>query len=142
MIRSTQNHERARVEAAVADSVQRDRAWLPHDRRGRWVVVEPGAGHYMTSSPRDVRRVAELATPRRARRFSSLSRARAFARSVDGTVRRWRRAPPGGGIWRRESPWQWATRGRGAVITGIAELRAEPASPAIKVNGPAESPSG
>ena len=101
----------ARVEAAVADCIHRDRAWLPHDRRGRWVVIEPGAGHYMTSSPSDVRRIADFATPRRARRFSSLSRARAFARSVGGTVYRWRRTSPSGRIWKRESPWQWAIRG-------------------------------
>jgi hypothetical protein len=105
-----------RIDAAVADWVDRDRAWLPRDRRGRWVVIEPGAGHHMSHSPRDVRRIADAATPRRARRFSSLSRARAFARSVDGTVRRWRRTPPGGGTWRRESPWQRAARaGRTAI---------------------------
>ncbi len=83
----------------------RETAWLPHDRRGRWVVIEPGAGRYLTGSPRDVRRYVDAASQRRGRRFSSLSRARAFAKSVEGTVARWRRTPPGGGVWRQVSPW-------------------------------------
>jgi hypothetical protein len=66
------------IEASIADYVNRERVWLPQNRRGRWVVIEPGAGYYMTSSPKDVRRIADRATPRRARRFSSLSQSTAF----------------------------------------------------------------
>jgi hypothetical protein len=96
------------MDEAVSAQVDRDLAWLPHDHRGRWVVIEPGAGRHLTNSPRDVRRFVDRVTPRRARRFSSLSRARAFARSVGGQVARWRSAPPGGGVWRRVSPWERA----------------------------------
>lgn len=104
------------LDTLVADYTRRERAWLPHDHRGRWVVIEPGAGHHMTGSPKEVRRIADLATPRRARRFSSLSRARAFARSVKGTVFRWRRTAPSGQGWAIESPWQRAMRSaRGAA---------------------------
>lgn len=91
-------------EASLKRFVNRERGWLPQDRRGRWVVIEAGAGRHMPSSPRDVRRIADLATPRRARRFSSLSRAKAFARSINGTVRRWQRTPPSGGTWQQEAP--------------------------------------
>jgi hypothetical protein len=94
------------MHGAIAAQIDRDLAWLPHDRRGRWVVIEPGPGRYLTDSPAHVRRFVDARTPRRARRFSSLSRARAFARSVGGDVARWRRIPPGGGIWRRVSPWE------------------------------------
>jgi hypothetical protein len=118
----TENDQRAAVADFVAGHVQRERAWLPHDRRGRWVVLEPGSGHHMTGGPREVRQIADLATPRRARRFSSLSRARAFARSVRGTVHRWRRTSPGGRIWRRMSPWSWAVRGSCHLAGGIVEL--------------------
>lgn len=94
------------MDAATAAYVDDQAAWLPHDRRGRWGVIEPGAGRYLKGIPARIRQIADRATPRRARRFSSLSQARAFARQVDGEVFRWRRMPPGGGAWRRESPWQ------------------------------------
>jgi hypothetical protein len=97
-----------RMEDAIADYAARERAWLPHDQRGRWVVIEPGAGRHLSKSPKAVRQIADRASKRRARRFSSLSRARAFAREVGGTVARWRRTPPDGGIWIRETIWQRA----------------------------------
>jgi hypothetical protein len=93
----------------MADAfANRERAWLPHDRRGRWVVIEPGAGRHLPNLPRHERRLIDRMTPRRGRRFSSLSQARAFARSVGGKVFHWRRTPPGGGVWRRQSPWERA----------------------------------
>ena len=107
------------MDATITAQVDRDRAWLPHDRRGRWVVIEPGAGRHLTSSPKHVRRIVDAATPRRGRRFSSLARARAFARTVGGYVARWRRTPPGGGVWRFESPWE-----RALSMTSMAWLPA------------------
>lgn len=94
--------------AAIASALERDRAWLPHDHRGRWGVIESGAGRYLTDSSAAVRQIADAATSRRARRFSSLSRARRFARRFGGKVFRWRRTPPGGGVWQRLSPWDRA----------------------------------
>jgi hypothetical protein len=105
-----------RMRAALARTIEREQAWLPHDRRGRWVVIESGAGHYLTGEPRHIRQIADRYSKRRARRFSSLSAARAFAKSVDGTVRRWRRTPPGGGVWRRESLWEHAREGCEAAL--------------------------
>lgn len=102
------DHARQLLDEALAAHVVRERAWLPHDRRGRWVVMEPGAGRYLTNSPEHVRRYVDALSPKRARRFSSLSRARAFARSINSCVQRWRRTPPSGGVWQRVSPWQWA----------------------------------
>jgi len=96
------------IDEAAAAYVERECEWLPRDRRGRWGVIEPGAGRYLKGSPARVRQVADRASRRRARRFSSLSRARAFAREVGGDVFRWRRTPPGGGAWGRESPWRRA----------------------------------
>lgn len=96
------------LQRSIAAHVARDRAWMPQDRRGRWVVIEPGAGRYLTGCSAEVRAIADAATPRRARRFRSLSRARAFARETGGMLARWRRTPPGGGQWRRLSPWAWA----------------------------------
>jgi hypothetical protein len=92
----------------LAVHIERERAWLPHDRRGRWVVLESGVGRYLTGSPRHVRKIADSATTRRARRFSSLSQARAFAHSVGGHVHRWKRTTPGGHTWQRVTPWEWA----------------------------------
>lgn len=94
--------------AAAVKWLAFEHAWAAHDRRGRWVVIAPGAGYHMPGSPRNVRRAVNGLTPRRARRFSSLSRARAFAHTVNGTVHHWRRVPPRGGVWRRESPWKRA----------------------------------
>jgi hypothetical protein len=99
------------LDAAIAEYVANERAWLPHDHRGRWVVLEPGAGRYLSDSPRALRRYIDAITPRRARRFSSLSRARTFARRVGGTVHHWRQTPPSGGTWQRQSPWQRAIKG-------------------------------
>jgi hypothetical protein len=99
-----------RMDADAAAAVERDRAWLPHDRHGRYLVLEAGSGRYLRGEPKIIRQIADAASDRRARRFSSLSRARAFARQVGGTVHRWRRTPPGGGIWRRQSPWDRALK--------------------------------
>lgn len=96
------------LDASITQFVDRERAWHPRDRRGRWGVIEPGAGRHLRGSPPHVRQIADDASRRRARRFSSLSRARAFARQVGGDVFRWRRTPPSGGVWGRESPWQRA----------------------------------
>jgi hypothetical protein len=87
--------------------VEREEAWRAHDRRGRWVVIEPGVGRLLTGERRSLRRYVDAVTPKRGRRFSSLSRARAFARQVGGTVQRWRRQMPQG-TWRREDPWDRA----------------------------------
>lgn len=97
-----------KLEEAVAGYTARERAWLAHDHRGRWVVIEPGIGHLLSGCSKAARRYADATSRRRARRFSSLSRARAFARSVGGIVARWRRTPPRGGAWTHESPWQRA----------------------------------
>jgi hypothetical protein len=105
------------MEDAIGDYATRERAWLPHDQRGRWVVIEPGAGRHLSKSPKAVRQIADRASKRRARRFSSLSRARAFAREVGGTVARWRRTPPDGGIWIRETLWQRALATKSALFS-------------------------
>lgn len=107
---------------AIARHAASERAWLSSDHRGRWVVMEPGAGHYLKDCSKLVRQYADAATPRRGRRFSSLSRARAFARLIGSNVRRWRNTPPSGGIWRRVSPWGWATANVAAMVTGISVL--------------------
>lgn len=100
---------RKMIDEGAAAYVERERAWLPRDRRGRWGVLEHGAGHLLKGSPAWIRQAADRASHRRARRFSSLSRARAFAREIGGDVFRWRRTPPGGGAWGHESPWQRAS---------------------------------
>jgi len=96
------------LDAKIAEYAALERAWLPHDRRGRWVVLESGAGRYLTDSPRSIRLYVDGLTPRRARRFSSLSQARAFARKVEGTVHHWRRTPSRGHVWKRQTPWERA----------------------------------
>ncbi len=116
-------------DAMAADHAAYERSWLPHDHRGRWVVLEPGAGRYLTDSPRNVRRYADRMTPRRARRFSSLSRARAFARQVGGTLHRWRRTPPSGGVWKQESPWERARAAGRAALLWPGETRATEVTP-------------
>lgn len=90
--------------------VKREQSWRVHDRRGRWVVIEPGAGRHLTGCPASVRMLADALSHRRGRRFSSLARARLFAKQVNGRVARWRRVPPGGGRWKLESPWERALR--------------------------------
>lgn len=74
--------------------IEHERAWWNNDRRGRWVVLEPGPGRLLTEAPRHVRDYVDAITPQRGRRFRSLSRARAFAREIGGEVRRWRRKMP------------------------------------------------
>lgn len=96
------------LDASAATFVAREQAWLPHDQRGRWVVIEPGVGRHLKGAARELRRWVDRVTPRRGRRFSSLARARAFARSVGGTVHRWRRTSPSGSAWQWQSPWQRA----------------------------------
>lgn len=71
--------------------VEYELQWWRSDRRGRWVVLEPRPGRWLEGVPRHVREYADALIAQRGRRFSSLSRARAFARSVGGEVRRWRR---------------------------------------------------
>lgn len=96
----------------------REAKWWKNDRRGRWVVLEPGPGRLLKDSPQHVREYIDLVTEQRGRRFSSLSRARAFAREIGGKVRRWRRHMHRSymgrkvkATWRYETnPWARATR--------------------------------
>jgi hypothetical protein len=76
---------------SLRDYTARENAWWKQDRRGRWVVLEPGPGRLLKGSPRHIRDYVDAIMEQRGRRFSSLSRARAFAREVGGVVRRWRR---------------------------------------------------
>jgi len=85
-----EGHVRASFEKSLRDHVARERAWWSGDRRGRWVVLEPGPGRRLDAPPH-VRDYVDAFTERRGRRFSSLSRARAFAREIGGEVRHWRR---------------------------------------------------
>jgi len=82
-------------EKALQDHAAYETAWRVHDRRGRWVVLEAGPGRHLRELPRHVRDYVDAVTSRRGRRFSSLSRARAFAREVGGELLRWRRCMPG-----------------------------------------------
>ena len=89
--------------------IERERAWKTPDRQGRWVVLERGPGRLLRDAPRHVRDYIDAITEIRGRRFSSLSRARAFAREIDGVVRRWRRQMPRRGPWRLvTNPWERA----------------------------------
>lgn len=91
--------------------VAREQKWWKQDRRGRWVVLEPGPGRLLKGSPQHIRDHVDAITSQRGRRFSSLSRARKFAKAIGGEVRRWRRQMPRRGPWRRETnPWQHALR--------------------------------
>lgn len=88
---------------------ERERRWWKQDQRGRWVVLEPGPGRLLKDSPRHIRDYVDAISDQRGRRFSSLSRARAFAREIGGAVRRWRRLMPKRGPWHRvTNPWQLA----------------------------------
>jgi len=106
------------LDKSLRDFQDRERAWWKNDRRGRWVVLEPGPGRLLDDSPRHVREYIDAITPQRGRRFRSLSRARAFAREIGGEVRRWRRnmTRSYGGCklkttWRYETnPWKSAAR--------------------------------
>lgn len=103
---------------AAATAVERDRLWVSHARHGRWMVVEHGAGRRL-DAPRVIKAIVDMHTPRRVRRFSSLSRARAFARLVDGEVRRWC-----GKRLRRVSPWEWSWRtGEVGVFTRLLGMK-------------------
>ena len=96
-----------RFDKALRVHVEYERGWWKQDRRGRWVVLEPGPGQLLKGSPRHIRDYVDAITEQRGRRFSSLSRARAFAREIDGKVCRWRRQMPKRGAWRRvTNPWE------------------------------------
>jgi len=106
-----EDHVRELLDKSLRSYTERERAWWKQDRRGRWVVLEPGPGRLLKDSPQRIRDYVDAITEQRGRRFSSLSRARAFAREVDGVVRRWKRQMPGRGPWRRTTnPWEGATR--------------------------------
>jgi hypothetical protein len=79
------------LDEALRAHTEYERQWWKNDRRGRWVVIEPGPGRLLKGSPERVREYVDAITEQRGRRFSSLSRARAFAREIGGVVRRWRR---------------------------------------------------
>lgn len=100
-----------------------ERAWWQQRRRGRWAVLEPGPGRLLKDAPRHVRDHVDAITEHRGRRFSSLSRARAFAREVGGVVRRWQRQMPGRGPWRRvTNPWERAVRPLMCASALVAEI--------------------
>lgn len=90
-----------RLRQVLSAQVNRDLAWARQSRRGRWVVVEPAPT--LPGQPPDVRAIVAAVSERRGRRFSSLSRARAFARLVGGRVVHWRRH-----LWKHVSPWERA----------------------------------
>ena len=87
---------------------ERENAWRARDQRGRWVVLEPGPGRYLTGERRALRDHVDAMTSQRGRRFRSLSRARAFARQIGGKVQHWRRQMPRRGKWQIEDPWDRA----------------------------------
>lgn len=99
---------------AMGAHVEYERAWWQSSRRGRWVVLEPGPGRLLTKLAAADRDYVDAITPQRGRRFSSLSRARAFAREIGGEVHRWRRQLPRRvgertykAAWRYETnPWK------------------------------------
>ncbi len=100
------DHTREMFDKIFRSYAEREAAWWKQSRRGRWVVLEPGVGRLLKNSPRHVRDLVDAITEQRGRRFSSLSRARAFAREVGGEVRRWRRWMPSKGPWRLiTNPW-------------------------------------
>lgn len=111
-------HVKELLDKGMRAHVESERAWWKNDRRGRWVVLEPGPGRLLDDSPQHVRDYVDAITDRRGRRFSSLARARAFARQIGGEVRHWRRQMVrrvGGrkfkATWKYETnPWARATR--------------------------------
>jgi hypothetical protein len=113
------------MRAAIDKLVAADREWLRQDHRGRWVVIEPGVGHLLKGSSPSARAYVDAITDCRARRFSSLSRARKFARKIGGVVRRWRRRPPPRmglrHVWRSEEPWDRARRSAGITLNMLHE---------------------
>jgi hypothetical protein len=99
----------------LSAQVSRDLMWTKQSRRGRWVVVEPSLA--LPGSPPNVRAIIAAVSERRGRRFSSLSRARAFARQVDGRVVRWRSRS-----WRHISPWERAAKHAGLGAMNLVRL--------------------
>jgi hypothetical protein len=90
-MRQVEHGVRELLDEGLRAHLEHERLWWRNDRRGRWVVLEPGPGRRLDGAPLHLREYADAIAERRGRRFSSLSRARAFARAVDGEVRRWRR---------------------------------------------------
>ena len=104
------DHHREMMEKSFQTYAAREAAWWKQ-RRGRWVVLEPGPGRLLKGSPRHIRDFVDANMEQRGRRFSSLSRARAFAREVGGVVRRWKRQMPKRGPWRHvTNPWEHVKR--------------------------------
>lgn len=108
------------LDAAMQQLVEYEKAWWTQSRRGRWVVLEPLPGRLLKNEPQAIRDRVDAVCSQRGRRFSSLSRARSFARKIGGEVRRWRRQMPGRGPWQHvTNPWERAVKplqlwGRGA----------------------------
>jgi hypothetical protein len=106
-----EGHFRELLDKGLRSYTEREEKWWKQDRRGPWVVLERGPGRLLRDSPRHVRDYVDAISEIRGRRFSSLSRARAFAREVDGVVRRWRRQMPRRGPWRIvTNPWERAVQ--------------------------------
>ena len=107
MMMEMEGRTRELIDKAMRAHADYERQWWKQDRRGRWVVLEPGPGRLLNDSPQRIRDYVDAITEQRGRRFSSLSRARAFAREVSGKVRRWRRQMPKRGPWRCvTNPWE------------------------------------
>lgn len=106
------------LDKAIRSHADYEQQWWKNSRRGRWVVLEPGPGSLLADSPLHIREYVDAITPRRGRRFTSLSRARAFAREVGGELRRWHRQMSRRigdrrvkATWRYETnPWKQAAR--------------------------------
>jgi len=108
-----------RLEEAAASQVAQERQWWTHDRRGALGGARAGSGavsHEVSPTAPRLRRRHHRAAALRGKRFSSLSRARAFARKIGGKVRRWRRKMPGREPWRSEmNPWAAASVPMGLI---------------------------
>ena len=106
------------LDRALRAHSDREARWWKNDRRGRWVVLEPGPGRLLRDAEPHVREYLDLIAERRGRRFSSLSRARSFAREIGSEVRRWHRhmvrryrGRKVRATWRYETnPWARAVR--------------------------------
>lgn len=110
------------LDKSLRTYTEHEQAWWKQDRRGRWVVLEPGPGRLLRESPRHIRDYVDAITEQRGRRFSSLSRARAFASEIGSVVRRWRRKMPKRGPWRYETnPWKRATQMMPLWICGASK---------------------
>lgn len=115
---------RARMSHAERLFIERERQWARQATHGRWVVIAPPASRAFrdTDLTKDqLELIDDLSRHRRrGRRFSSLSRARSFAREVGGDVRRWRARQ-----WREVSPWAFVgsqTANLTAIIDCIDEI--------------------